>query len=137
MNVRYTLSLLLVALAATACAQRPAWRDRAPEWREADRDGDDQVSQAEYLGRRQAMFRKMDRNADGFLAQDDLGRFARRNAERQGRLAGTLRQADANGDLRVSWSEFEAASRQSFQQWDRDANGLLSPQELPAAAQHD
>ena len=135
MNLKLTFLVTLLALAGSACSHRPAWGDRADALEAADRDGDGVVTRAEFLQARSARFQQLDRNSDGFIAADDIGRFGKRRADRQGRAAAAMRDMDADGDGRVSRPEFDQASQKIFQRLDGDANGLLTRQEAAAGAQ--
>jgi Ca2+-binding EF-hand superfamily protein len=135
MHRKLALLLTIFALATSACSHRRAWGERSESLETADRDGDGQVSRAEFLEARHARFLQLDRNSDGFIAADDFGRRLKRNADRQGRLETAIREMDANGDGRVSRAEFDSQSQKNFQRLDGDGNGLLTSPEIAAGAQ--
>lgn len=121
--------------------------------RAADANGDNSITQAEVDTLQAEMFAWMDRNEDGFLDDADRspmharmqairaeqggmagGRGARRGDRGPGGGAG-MTQADADGDGRVSRAEFLGREDRMFGMLDADENGVVTPEELDAAAE--
>jgi Ca2+-binding EF-hand superfamily protein len=97
---------------------------------EADRDGDGSVTRSEFMQHRADRFRRMDRNGDGVLSADDLGRLARFRREAAGRFRDFVRQADRNGDGRLTQDELREAPAPAFDRLDADGNGRLDAGEI-------
>ncbi|MDG1418554.1 MAG: EF-hand domain-containing protein [Maricaulis sp.] len=131
--------------------------------RAGDADGDNSVTRAEIDELQGEMFVYMDRNGDGFIDNadrspihqrmqamreerramaDEAGeemrerRRGRRQGGRGGRgRGGDNRRADTDQDGRVSEAEFMAAIDPLFSRLDSNSDGVISPDELDAAAE--
>ena len=145
------MSALISALAALALL--PAAQPVQPSGErldallaQADLDGDGAVTREEYDLARSRAFDRMDQNADGFLDESD--RAAAPSLQRPGhapdprvRAALTALEqgrertrppADADGDGLISEAEFPATPAPGFDRADRNADGVLSAEELAA-----
>jgi hypothetical protein len=99
--------------------------------READTNGDGQVTRDEFLAAApkiaEQIFAHMDRNQDGVLSADDHPRGRRG--------AGSMREADANGDHQVTYDELVAVdpetTQEQFGEMDRNGDGVLSRDDHP------
>ena len=78
------------------------------------------MSRADYGGKVERRFHKLDRNGDDKLERDELP------AKRADRL---LRRADKNGDGAIDASEWSAAMLQKFDKRDADHDGNLAGDE--------
>ena len=111
-----------------------------------DADGDGMVSEDEFIARAesaptpQERFAKRDRNDDGVLTADEMGR---RHADRSGKRRGhgerpgkRFKRVDSDGDGRWSEAEFLAHAEQRpepaelFARLDADGDGELTRDEL-------
>lgn len=131
--------------------------------RAADANGDNSITRAEADALQAEMFNWMDRNGDGYLDEADQspvhqrlramheadpesadrpdgeGRHGfRRGGGERGGPGGErgLRGADADGDNRVSRAEFLGVEHPGFARLDQDSDGVITPAELDAAADH-
>ncbi|HYQ18879.1 MAG TPA: hypothetical protein VEQ58_24050 [Polyangiaceae bacterium] len=97
MNItkRFSIGILCVAAALGTTALALA-DDAAPAKPHCDGHG-----KGKGDGQRQGMFKKADKNSDGFLTQDEVG------AERWARI----KVADANNDGKVSHPELQQARK--------------------------
>jgi len=99
-------------------------------FQEADVNHDGNVTfdelKAVRPGMTQERYTKLDRNGDGTLDDKDLARGKRQ-------LVAKLKQADANKDGKVTYSEaktvFPKMTEEKFKQRDRNGDGALSPED--------
>ncbi len=103
-----------------------------------DTNKDGIVTQDEAAAHRASIFKKLDRNGDGYLenAEERLGRFkrhARKKIHRAERKADRQLALDTNKDGKVSLKEFEAKSSPMFEKLDRNGDGTITPKEHKAA----
>jgi Ca2+-binding EF-hand superfamily protein len=96
-----------------------------------DTNGDGVISRAEFRTVQAARWTQIDRNGDGYLGEDDFPRFAVRRARTQ--LA-EIAYLDADGDGRISQSEFVSGPVPVFRRADGNADGVLTRSEVEAAA---
>ena len=106
--------------------------------READTDGDGQVTHEEFMAAvpeiAEQIFKHLDRNEDGVLNPDDHPEGGRRGM-RGPHGVGSLREADANDDHQVSFEELTAVkpeiTQEQFDEMDRNGDGVLSRDDHP------
>lgn len=79
-----------------------------------------------------AAFARLDTNKDGSLSRAEFDAISNKVRAPTGNPY--LTENDTNKDGRVSLSELAARTSTQFDAMDRDKNGVLSPQELRAAA---
>lgn len=96
-----------------------------------DINGDGVISSAEYRTIQVGRWPQIDRNGDGFLTLEDVPRIAAGRARAQLEQIAYL---DANGDGRISQSEFLDGPPPVFRRADSDADGALTRSEVEAAA---
>jgi hypothetical protein len=90
-----------------------------------DRNNDGRLSLAEWQGPRD-LFERLDLNRDGFLTRDELRQHRGDGGDRLDRF---FRTADANGDGRLSRSEWPGDLAR-FDRLDRNHDGFLTRDEL-------
>jgi Ca2+-binding EF-hand superfamily protein len=136
----FSKMLLVAATMAIAGGTAEAQRARALRFQDLDVDRDGRVSRAEWNGSERS-FQTYDRNGDGDLTRDEV-RQARRNGRGpaddrllvdDGDEAGRFDSLDANGDNRISRSEWRDG-REAFERLDENRDGALTRAELTADA---
>ncbi len=126
------VALLLSAGAAPAFAQsQDQIKQLLANFSQVDANGDGALSQAEYRNLQIAQWPQVDRNGDGFLTVDDFPRIAAGRAKTQ--LA-EIAYLDANGDGRISQSEFVDGEAPLFRRADGNGDGMLTRSEIEAVA---
>jgi hypothetical protein len=125
-------TLLLCAGAGPVIAQSPDQiQQLLANFGQVDVNGDGALSRDEYRNVQAAQWPQVDRNGDGFLTVDDFPRIAAGRARTQ--LA-EISYLDANGDGRISQSEFVDGEAPLFRRADGNGDGLLTRSEIEAAA---
>lgn len=99
------LAALTLAAGGVAVAQQSAERPQ-PRALRADTDGDQRLSQAEFVGRRIDRLAAADTDRDGSVTRDEMR--AAGEARRAQRAEARFDRLDADGDGAVSKAEFEA-----------------------------
>ncbi len=131
--------LLLAALPARA-------NESADKFKLMDTNGDGKISRAEHAAGAQAMFGKMDANADGIVTADEMNavhadkkssklKFWEKKDGDGMSASEKISVIDTNGDGRISRSEHEAGSDKLFTKMDTNDDGFLSQDELEAGHQ--
>lgn len=141
-NTSFTLALVVVLGALPANAQLPNLP--RPVFDGADSNADGQITAAEFAETQAARFKKLDTDGDGALTQTDragalaarLGAGRAGGAEGEGADgpdgAGPLGQFDSDGDKKITQAEFEAGGQKRFATADKDANAIVTKEELQA-----
>lgn len=116
----------------------------AEAWKKADADGDGMLSLDEFsaierlaklpVEKREAIFRRFDKNGDGKLSTEELMRKHRGGMP-------PLDQMDLDKDGRITFEEFakipyvarlpEERRKAMFDRMDRDKDGVLTPKDRP------
>src|SRR3954453_22305578 len=130
--------LVLVALAAPVWAQRPGGREgfgrggmmRSPAFQALDADHDGTISAAEVAAAASAL-KKLDRNSDGKLTEDEV-RPEMGGRGRRGGRGGDGRGADAPGETAAPSADDLVATLMAF---DKDSDARLSRDEVPERMQ--
>lgn len=138
--MRFTICVATLTMAAIACAQGPAegrreGRRMDPVFAALDSDHDGVIS-AEELKLTAVSLKKLDKNSDGKLTEDELR--PARGPEGQGGpgappqedLAETLMAFDKNGDGKLTKAELPERMQNLFARADADNDGLLTKDEL-------
>ncbi|MDJ0835164.1 MAG: hypothetical protein QNK37_01530 [Acidobacteriota bacterium] len=113
------IALLLTGILAAAQAQGPG----RGHLKNADTNGDGQISAEEFAAATQLRFEKMDANGDGVLTEDEFGRRGRHGKARMGKRGGhrgghhglrggliALADSDQDGNITTDeWSAFLAS----------------------------
>jgi hypothetical protein len=118
-------SVLVFALAGTALAQS------LERLAEADANGDGNITWQEMLDMRSSIFGRLDRNGNGVVDRNDSPGFGP-GKSRFDQAFDSLKDADANGDGRITRSEMLNAPAPMFEKGDTNGNRVLSASELAA-----
>jgi Ca2+-binding EF-hand superfamily protein len=120
-----------VGMAVRAVAQ-PGNRDLADILTKADANADGVITRAEFTEARAKLFKRMDRNGDGYLSQDDARRFSLRGKSGKDRIAQAILLTDKDGDGKVSYDEFVNGPSLLFDRADTNHDGTVDAAELSA-----
>ena len=108
----------------------------------ADSNGDGVISRAELTKSLEARFTKMDKDGNGKLSQEEAqamkgkrgGKGMRgKGHKRGGNGMAMMRDADTNGDQKISKAEFTTAALTRFDKADANSDGKLTKEERQAA----
>jgi Ca2+-binding EF-hand superfamily protein len=123
---RYALvaGFMMFAAAGTASAQS------AERLADADANGDGNITWQEMMDMRAATFARLDRNGDGFADSKDSPRGPMK--ARFDEALAQLKNADTNGDGRISKSEMLNAPAPLFTEGDTNGDKVLSAAEITA-----
>ncbi len=149
MKTKIVLSTLAAAvalplLAAPALADRDDDDDRSFAWggrmlSRMDSNGDNKVSQDEFLARRMDMFKRMDTDGDGRLTAAEAAAGmpgpgtaapAEMRAMHQAMMDGKFRGQDADGDGAISAEEFTTMPALRFAMMDANKDGAITADEM-------
>jgi hypothetical protein len=99
---------------------------RGDYFKRMDANGDGKVSQDEYVQARREQFKRLDTDGDGKLSMAEI------EASGRDRMIDRLKALDANHDGFVDQTEYDAGSVASFKHMDKNNDGFLTPDEMPA-----
>ena len=126
------IGVAVSSIATVAAAQEGSNLERA--FAQADLNHDGVVTRAEFQSSREARFRTLDRNRDGYLSADDLPKGLGLFRPNAARVTQMLALFDTDHDGRISLAEFVAGSMRLFDQTDVNHDGVLTRAEANAAA---
>ena len=108
----------------------------AERFEQTDVNGDGAISLDEVRARDLERFAEIDVNTDGFLTQDEMIAFkeAQRRARLERRVARRFENLDSDGDGLISAAEHAAREHPMFERADANEDGLLTMEEIRAAA---
>jgi Ca2+-binding EF-hand superfamily protein len=118
-------------------------RQRRQEHKQAwlkqmDSNGDGSVSQDEYIAyqtkKAQSRFTRLDKNHDGVLNADELGKCSHHRRHHGGK--GLFHKLDANGDGVITLEESRAAWSNWFTRLDSNGDKVVTSDEVNAFRQH-
>ena len=92
-----------------------------------DANGDGAVTRAEAQAARESMFTRIDADRDGYISQAERTAMREQAARRAPRG-----NADANGDGRISHSEFMGQPFRGFDMADANNDGVVTSAEIAA-----
>jgi hypothetical protein len=116
--------------AGPALAQTPVPAEAYDRLRQADTNRDGFITRQEFTQYRAEQFSRLDRTGDGALTAADRPPAAFRFGVDHAAL---LDSFDANGDERVTRSEFASAPTPAFDAADRNGDHVLTQAELQTA----
>lgn len=118
---------------------------RGERFAKADTNGDGELSQAEMEAaraeRKAAKFARADKDGNGKLSQEEAqsmkskrgGKGMRGKGHKRGGGMAMMRNADTNGDQKISKAEFTTAALARFDTADANKDGKLTKEERQAA----
>lgn len=126
-STRWALTVGIVILSATGTSMAQSM-DRLSE---VDANGDGNIEWQELLDMRAATFRRLDRNSDGYIDNEDSPRMAAVKARFE-EARTQLQPADADGDGRISREEMLNGPAPLFIKGDTNGDKVLSASEIAA-----
>jgi len=134
MKVLKVAAALAMAAGLVGCASRPPPQRHEEEWHApveillhyADKDG--RLTRAQLEAGLRKDFDAADLNHDGVLEPDEARAVNQKRWEEDKSAISPL--VDWNGDGVIDFNEFAATARALFQQYDRNHDGVLTPDEL-------
>ena len=123
--------MMVLALATPAAAQGPG-SDPSAMLAKADANGDGAISWDEMVAMRTDLFERLDRNGDGVADTDDRPRFKRAAAKFDAALERMISQFDTNADGALSLDELIEGPAPAFDVGDGNGDKVLSADELAA-----
>lgn len=137
MTERKTTGRLMVLAAGALCllafetdpALGQSKEDQARMLEQADKNRDGDIAWAEVIEMRQSIFKRLDRNKDGYVDKGDRPKMF---GSRFDKAFNSLIQFDKNSDKRISRSELVNARAPSFERGDTNKDRILSAQEIEA-----
>jgi Ca2+-binding EF-hand superfamily protein len=134
--------LLLLLLLDAQAAREPLASRLYGQWRQADRDGDGELSRTEAaaMPALASRFDTIDRDGNGRLSPEEVrtwraSRRGTRRAPAPGGVSAVFARADANADGTLSRAEVEKAlprMARNFERIDADHDGRIERTELDA-----
>ena len=133
------LTGMLTGAAAPAVAEGGEHRAKILERLDANKDG--AIDRAEFMAGRDDRFAMLDGNGDGTVIEAEFDAAAARfraehgmgegghGAGHQGRHGEWFARIDADGDGSVTRGEFDDAAERMFARFDRNGDGVLSPED--------
>jgi Ca2+-binding EF-hand superfamily protein len=122
---------------ANADASNPEWQQKRAEFKQkyfdridADRDG--VITPDEYIAAANARYNKADVNGSGELTAQQIASSPRTAAREQRFAAREVKHMDTNGDGVVSQDEYIAAAKARFARFDKNSDGFIDADEMPA-----
>ena len=125
-----------LAFARPAIAQTNVSAQAIERLRQADVNRDGVVSRQEFVNYRAQQFGRLDRNGDGYITNTVIPRALARRAPAGMSPQEMVVQFDANGDGRVSQSEFVNGPTPAFDVVDANNDNVATEAEFNAAAQN-
>lgn len=125
--------LLAITLLLTSAADAQSRERSGAALDRADANGDGVVTRDEFMSARAEQFTSRDRNRDGFIDDNDLGKRAARRERASQAMDAIVRQLDSNGDGKVAKQEFVDGGGKLFDRADADKSGTLDKKEVETA----
>jgi hypothetical protein len=131
-----TLAVLAPAFAEEAAAPRSRANGMLDRLLAADANKDGRITRAEMRAAREQGFRAMDANNDGVISAEERQQLAAAAAaKKKGKGGGGDRTAgmDANGDGKITRTEFLNAPMRGFDRLDANDNDVVEAAEIEVA----
>ena len=124
-------------LALSACAPAQAQnRDGArliEQLEKSDTNGDGAISRDEFIAGRSAQFARLDRNKDGYFTDSDIPGIVKNRLPPEMSVDSMKATFDANGDGKVSQSEFVNGPTAAFDRIDANGDNTVTRTEIDQA----
>lgn len=126
-------AVLALSACAPALAQNDAGARLIDQIEKADANGDSAISRAELTAHRTTLYSRLDRNADGFVTDNDIPGYIQKRLPPEMSIENLKATFDANGDGKVSQAEFVTGPTTAFDRIDANSDNTVTRQELDTA----
>jgi len=122
---------------ADAATSNPEWQQKRAELKQKyfdriDTNHDGVITQDEYIAAATAHFNKVDTNGTGEITAQQIAASPRMVNREQRFATREVKHMDTNGDGVVSQDEYIAAAKTRFAKLDKNADGFIDADEVPA-----
>jgi Ca2+-binding EF-hand superfamily protein len=125
------LAVVAAGIGLPAVADSGSGEHRARMLERYDTNQDGAIDRDEFMAGRDDWFTKLDGDGDGVISQAEFDEAIARLREEHGskRHGPDFSKLDTDGDGSATRAEFDAAAERLFTRFDRNNDGILSPED--------
>lgn len=132
----HSIKSIIATAGLVLAATSPAFASEAEDaFKRMDSDGNGKVTAVEHAAYAETMFKQSDTNYDGQLsaAECNAAQAAHGKKVKKGAVSTHIRLVDTDANGQISVSENETYARSTFTRADKNADGVLSEDEVEDA----